>query len=695
MPTADHAGIAIITLDNPPVNAFSFDALARLVAEVDTANADPDVRALVIAGANGLFSGGADLRDFGAPPRRPHLRDLIERIERSAKPVVAAIAGICVGGGLEVALACDERLATADAKLGFPEIKRGVLPGAGGTQRAPRLMGIALALDLILSGEPITGAVARSRGLVDEIVAGDILREAVTRAAALDGKSRRRASENSVTPDDAAIERARERAEPVERGGLAAHRCIDAVADAARLPFVQGLARERAGFEELVQSEQSKARIHLFFAEREAAKLPDGSAATASSVQRAVVIGGGTMGSGIAMTCANAGIAVTLVDIEPEMIERARAGIRGNYAATVKKGRLAQEAMDARLARITFAPSLDAAANVALVIEAVFEDMAVKQNVFRELDRIARPGTILATNTSTLDIDAIASATARPHDVVGLHFFSPANVMRLLEVVRGSQTSPATLSAALAIAKRLGKIGVIAGNCDGFIGNRMLHAYRRQAEFLLEEGGTPEEIDAALKRFGMAMGPFAMADLAGLDIGWHIRQRRYADKPPVGRYSRLADTLCEMGRFGQKTGAGYYRYEAGERAPQPDPAVDAIIERHAREGGIVRRSLSSDEIVARALYPLVNEAAHLLAEGIATRPGDIDVVWVYGYGFPAFRGGPLRWADSLGLANVVAKMRDSERVYGDVWRPAPLLAELAASGHSFGDRQRPVLAGAR
>lgn len=684
MTTAQRDGVAIVTIDNPPVNALSYGVLAALVMQIDAADADAAIGALVVTGANGIFSGGADLREFGAPPRHPNLRDLIDRLERTEKPVVAAIAGSCVGGGLEVALACDERVATVAAKLGFPEIERGLLPGAGGTQRAPRLMGIAAALDLILSGEPIDGAAARARGLVDELVTGDVVAAASARATTLAGRPRRRISEQTVAPDDAALERARERAQPLERGGLAARRCIDAVAGTARLPFGAGLAAERVGFEELVRSEQSKARIHVFFAERQAAKSADGAAPPTTAVRRAVVIGGGTMGTGIAMACADAGIAVTLVDLEAGVLERARGTIGGNYAATVAKGRLERAAMDARLARIAFGNSLAAAADVDLVIEAVFEDMDVKRSVFREVDRVARAGTLLASNTSTLDIDALAAATSRPRDVVGLHFFSPANVMRLLEIVRGAQTSQATLAAALAIAKQLGKVGVVAGNCDGFIGNRMLYAYRREAEFLLEEGGTPERIDAALKRFGMAMGPFAMSDLAGLDIGWRIRRRRYANTPPAGRYSRVADTLCELGRFGQKTGAGYYRYEPGKRTPRADPAVDAIVERLARESGIARRPLDDDEIVKRCIYPLVNEAGHILTEGIATRPGDIDVVWVYGYGFPAFRGGPLRFADSVGLGNVVAGMRAFERAHGQVWQPAPLLAELAASNRSFG-----------
>ena len=692
MPNPSPDPIAVLTLDNPPVNALSADLLARLVAEFDAAAADPAVEALVVTGANGTFSGGADLHGFGAAPRKPDLRDFIERIERSEKPVIAAIPGVCVGGGLEVALACDERLAAPDARLGFPEIKRGLLPGAGGTQRAPRVMGLGPALELILSGDPLPAALARERRLIDAVVEGSLLAAARERALARAGLPRRRASAATVEPDEAALERARKAAAPAERGGLAAQRCIDAVADTVGLPFAQGLVRERDAFDELVQSEQSRARIALFFAERAAARPPGIALAPATPVRRAAVIGSGTMGTGIATACADAGIGVTLIDVEAAALERGRRVITGTYTAAVEKGRIDRGEMDARLGRIAFTNSLAAASGVDLVIEAAFEDLAVKQGIFRELDRTAAPGTILASNTSTLDIDAIAAATTRPADVIGLHFFSPANIMRLLEIVRGAQTSPATIAAALALAKHLGKIGVVAGNCDGFIGNRMLAVYRREADFLLEEGGTPAQIDGALKRFGLAMGPFAVSDLAGLDIGWSIRKRRNAARPPTGRYSHVADTLCELGRFGQKTGAGYYRYEPGDRTPRPDPAVDAIIEQAAHDAGIVRRPIDDGEIIKRCLYPLVNEAAAILAEGIASRPGDVNVVWVYGYGFPAFRGGPLRWADSVGLAKIVAEMGEFERLHGAVWKPAPLLAELAASGRSFGTSVEPVAA---
>ncbi len=681
MPTAPRDGVAVLTIDHPPVNALGPDAIAPVLAALETALGDPAVTALVLTGARGTFSGGADMKGFGRnPPPRPNTRDLIDALEASPKPVVAAIEGNALGGGLEVALACDYRVAAPAAKLAFPEIKRGLLPGAGGTQRAPRLIGAKAALELILSGEPVDGTRAKELGLVDAVAAGDVLEAAAELAAGLGGSPRRRVSAMIPRPDDAALAEARRRAQPEARGGLAEHRAIDCVADAMDVPFAEGLARERERFVELLDSEQSKARIHLFFAEREAAKLPDGSVPPPFAVQTAAVIGGGTMGTGIAMSCANAGVQVTLVDLAPEAVERARGIIAGNYAATHSKGKLSQAEMDARLARISYGTSLDAAAGVDLVIEAVFEEMPIKQDVFRRLDAIARPGTVLATNTSTLDVDAIAGVTARPQDVVGMHFFSPANVMKLLEIVRGARSSPETLARALGIAKQLKKVGVVAGNCDGFIGNRMLYTYTREASFLLEEGASPEQIDRVIKAFGFPMGPFAMGDLAGLDVGWRIRKRRHAETPPAGRYSKVADTLCEMGRYGQKTGAGYYRYESGNRTPIPDPLVDEVIANAARAAGVERREIADDEILQRCMYPLVNEAAKILDEGIAARPGDVDVVWVYGYGFPAWRGGPLRWADSVGLQKIVDAMLGYERVHGEVWRPAPLLRELAASG---------------
>ena len=685
MPLTSRDGIAVVTIENPPVNALGPAAITPLIDALAEAQADPGVRAIVLTGANGTFSGGADMKTFGAnPPVRPNIRDFLEKLEASTKPVVAAIDGNAMGGGLEVALTCDYRVATARARLALPEIQRGLLPGAGGTQRLPRLIGIANALPIILGGEPVDGTQAKALGIVDELATGDVLDAAVAYARNLASFARRRASEMRAEADDAAIGAARKKAQPEERGGLAEHRAIDCIAEAASLPFAEGNRNERERFLELVQSEQAKARIHIFFAEREAAKLPDGSAPPAFAVKTVAIVGSGTMGSGIAMACANAGITVTLIDLQQPLLERAQGIIAGNYAATAKKGRLSETEMNARLGRITYATSLDATAGVDLVIEAVFEEMGVKQDVFRQLDRIASPGTILASNTSTLDIDAIAGVTSRPQDVVGLHFFSPANVMKLLEIVRGAKTSPATIAKALAFAKQIKKVGVVAGNCDGFIGNRMLHGYTREAGFLLEEGASPEQVDRVIKSFGFAMGPFAMGDLAGLDVGWRIRKGRHAIAPPTGRYSKVADRLCEMGRYGQKTGAGFYWYAPGDRTPQTDTLVADLIVECAREAGITRRAVSDDEILKRCMYPLVNEAAKILEEGIATRPGDVDVVWIYGYGFPAFRGGPLRWADSVGLAAIVADMRAFAKDHGPEWEPAPLLQELAASGGTFG-----------
>jgi 3-hydroxyacyl-CoA dehydrogenase len=687
MPFEVRDGVAIVTIDYPPVNALGAASISPVLAALNEAAADPKVGAIVLVGARGTFSGGADMKGFGVIPRpTPTTRDLIAWMETSPKPIVAAIDGNALGGGLEAALGADYRVVTPRAQLGFPEIKRGLLPGAGGTQRAPRLMGAEPALALILSGDAIDGTQAVQAGLADQLASGDVLDDAVAFARTLIGKGRRRASDLQPKGDaTAAIAAARAKAAPVERGGLAEQRAIDCVEDALQLPFAQGEANELERFVELLGSEQAKARIYQFFAEREAGKLADGSTPAPYDVKTAVVIGSGTMGTGIAMSCANAGISVTLVDVTGEQLTRAKGIIAGNYAATVKKGRLSQAEMDARLARIAYSTSLDeAAANVDLVIEAVFEEMDVKQDVFRRLDRIARPETMLATNTSTLDVDEIASATSRPGDVIGLHFFSPANVMRLLEIVRGAKTSPETLAHALGLAKKLKKVGVVSGNCDGFIGNRMLYPYRRETEFLLEEGASPQSIDGVLKAFGLAMGPFAMSDLAGLDVGWRIRKRKYANGRPPGRFSTIADTLCEMGRFGQKTNAGYFRYEPGNRTPIPDPLVDEVIEKEARDNGIARREITDDEIVKRAMYPLVNEAALILAEGIAARPGDIDVVYVNGYGFPVWRGGPLRWADSIGLRKVVADMEAFQQQHGDVWKPAPLLRELAERGESFG-----------
>ncbi len=695
MPIPVRDGIAVITIDHPPVNALGPASIPAILAQLDAADADLAVTAIVVIGSNGSFSGGADMKAFGAASGGKTTPDLIARFEAARVPVVAAIDGNALGGGLEAALGCDYRIATPGAKLGFPEIKRGLLPGAGGTQRAPRLMGMGPALALILSGDPISGTKAREAGLVDRLASGDLLTDAIAFAKDVAANPRRLLREMTVEVDDTAIAAARKKAAQPDRGGLAEHRAIDAVAASATHPLDAGIATERGLFLELVRGEQSAARIHLFFAEKEAAKLADGSTAPKFTIRSCAIIGSGTMGVGIAMSCANAGIRATLIDIKPELLERAKGIIASNYAATVSKGRLAQSEMDARLSRISFSAEFGAASDVDLVIEAVFEEMNVKQDVFRQLDAIVRPDTILASNTSTLDVDAIASVTSRPEDFVGMHFFSPANVMRLLEIVRGARTSNETLGRTIAIGKALAKIPVVSGNCDGFIGNRMLYTYRREAEFLLEEGASPQRIDGVLKAFGLAMGPFAMSDLAGLDVGWRIRKRKYAEHPPAGRYSTIADTLCEAGRYGQKTGAGYFRYADGDRTPIPDPYVDDVIAKAAAAAGIARREISDDEIVKRCMYPLVNEGARIVEEGIAARPGDIDVVYCNGYGFPVWRGGPMRWADSIGLAKVYDEINRFREEYGDVWQPAGLLRELAERDGTFGAWKREaVTAGA-
>ena len=675
--------IAVIAIDNPPVNTLGAAAIAALMPELSDAENDPEVDAVVLTGSNGTFSGGADIKAFAsATMTGPTTRDAIDRIEAMTKPVVAAIAGLALGGGLELSLGCDYRVAAPRARLGVPETKLGLLPGAGGTQRLPRLIGVEAALDLILDGEPIGAERALELGLIDRIAAGDVIADAVAFAHTLAGVPRRIGNLLAVKGDRPAINAARRRVEPEERGGLAAHRAIDAVQAALDCSFSDGLKAERRFFEELRASEQSKARIHLFFAEREAARAE--STQGAAPIATAVVLGAGTMGTGIAMALANGGITTTLVDLQSEVIERARTTIEGNYAATARKGKLSEAQMAERLGRITYATSFAAAANVDLVIEAVFEEMELKRDVFRQIDAIARPGTLLATNTSTLDVDAIAAATQRPADVLGLHFFSPANVMKLLEIVRGKDSAPATIARAQALAKQLKKIGVVSGNCDGFIGNRMLKHYKREADFLLEEGASPQQVDRVIKAFGFPMGPFTMFDLAGIDVSWRIRKRRNLEVAPTGRYSKLEDEMCEMGRFGQKTGAGFYRYEPGSRTPIPDPIIDDLIEANARDGGIERRPIEDLEIRKRCLYPLINEAANILADGIAARPGDIDVVWVYGYGFPAFRGGPLRYADTLGLRDIYDDMLALEKIHGANWTPSPLLAHLATSGGTFG-----------
>jgi 3-hydroxyacyl-CoA dehydrogenase len=686
-----HDDVGVIELDNPPVNALALGLRQGFAAALEAALADPSTVAIVLAGAGRMFCGGADLREFNTPAaaQPPATTDLRTRMERSPKPVVAAIHASALGGGLEMALACHYRIAAAGTSLGLPEVRRGLLPGGGGTQRLPRLVGVATALEMIVGGEPVDAARARAIGLVDEVVDGDV------RAAAL-AFARRRAAAGGPHPiaatrtatidePEAFFRAARERVAKEARGLDAPLECVACVEAATRLPFDEGLGFERARFRVLVEGTQSKALRHLFFAERAAARIPGiPEGLPARAIRRVGVIGAGTMGGGIAMSLADAGLEVVQLETSREALEKGRTTMARNWGASVEKGRLSKDAMDARIARVRGTLSYDALADVDLVVEAVFEDMEVKKAVFARLDAVCRPGAILASNTSRLDIDEIARATTRPRAVIGLHYFSPANVMRLLEVVRGAASAPDVIATSMAFGRATGKLPVLVGNCEGFVGNRMLSAYVREAGFLLEEGASPAQVDGALQRFGLAMGPFRMGDLAGLDIGWAGRKRAAATRPKHLRYSRVADRICELGRFGQKTGAGWYRYEAGSRTPVSDPLVEQIVRQCAEEAGILRRTIADQEIVERTMYALVNEGAKVLAEGIALRASDIDLVYVNGYGFPAWRGGPMFFADTVGLREVAGRVREFHAAQGEWWTPAPLLLELAAAERRFG-----------
>ena len=657
--------------------------------------ADESITAIVIAGAGRMFCGGADIREFDAPPPpgAASLPAVLDEIEASRKPVVAAIHGVAAGGGLEVALACHVRVVATGTRLGLPEVTLGIVPGAGGTQRLPRLIGVEAALDVIVGGKLLPAERALAIGIADELADGDVLEAAVARARhlATDGAPLRRASaldervaEARAHPEifDAFRKTMAKRA----RGFDAPYACVECVQHAVAFPYAEGMAAERRVFERLRASDQSAAQRHAFFAEREATKIPDVPRETQPlPIEQAAVIGCGTMGGGIAMTFANAGIPVTIIDVSEEALDKGLAVVAKNYAATVSKGRLAQAEMDERLARIAGSVGYEDVRGADIVVEAVFERMDLKQEVFRQLDAVCKRDAVLATNTSTLDVDALAAVTSRPESVIGTHFFSPANVMRLMENVRGRQSSARTIATVMQLAKRLGKVGVLVGVCDGFVGNRMLAPYLREAEFLLEEGALPQQIDRVIYEFGLPMGPFQMSDLAGNDVSWHIRQRQAASRPAHLRYSVIADRICERGRFGQKTGAGWYRYEPGNRTPVPDPFVEEVIAGAAAEAGITRRTISDDEIVPRCLYPLVNEGAKILDEGIALRAGDIDVVWMHGYGFPRYRGGPLFWADLVGLRTIYDTMSRLHDEHGQWLEPAPLLKRLAEQGKGFGD----------
>ena len=675
--------VALIAMDNPPVNTLKHDLRDGVTRALDQLRYEPSVRVVVLAGLDRAFSAGAEISEFDKPPRMPTLSELIGLIEDSPKPVVAAIKGIAMGGGLELALGCHYRVAWKGARLALPEIKLGLLPGAGGTQRLPRLMGFAAALEAILSGEAIPDEVARREGMLDAVLKGDYPAAAIAWASRLDAAKLPRVrdrdeklAEARANPDLIASLAARFARK--DRGAEATRACIEAVRAAATMSFDEARAHERKLFVERMESSEAKALRYAFFAERAVQKVPGlARDVSARPVRRASVIGGGTMGGGIAMCFANAGIPVTMIEERQDALDAGLARIAKNYETSVKRGGLAGDEAMRRQARIVGALGLSAAAEADFVVEAVFEDIDLKKKIFTELDRIAKPGAVLATNTSYLDVNAIASATGRPGDVLGTHFFSPANVMRLVEIVRGAKTASDALATAIELGGTLGKVPVVVGVCDGFVGNRMLARRSAQAERLLLEGALPHQVDQVLTDFGFRMGPFATSDLAGLDIGWRLRQAR-------GLRAEISDTLVEAGRLGQKTGKGYYRYASDGRTPMPDADVEAMIAAASARLGIARRTIGADEILERLLYPMINEGSRILDEGIAARPEDIDVIWLNGYGWPREHGGPMYYADRVGLDRVAARLAFHAEGTGDeTLRPAPLLARLAASGAGF------------
>jgi 3-hydroxyacyl-CoA dehydrogenase len=700
MPPTAHAtrldSVALVTIDNPPVNAMALPVRVALRDALSAAASDPAVRAVVLTGAGKLFSGGADIREFdtGVSNESPTLRDLIAAVEDSTKPVVAALHGTAVGGGCELALACHARVALAGTQIGLPEVTLGLVPGAGGTQRLPRLIGVEAALDAILSGKPLAAKKAQALGLVDVLVpaGGDVVTAAKQLAERLASEGswvKTRDREDHLATARHRLDLFHEQRKQVarkQRGFEAPLACIDCVEAAVTRPFEEGLSFERETFQRCRTSAQSAAQRHAFFAEREARRVRGVSSDTPEwPIARAAVIGCGTMGGGIAMCFANAGIPVVVTEESDVALERGMDVVRKNYAGSVTKGSLSAADAESRLALIEPTLDFERVAEADVVVEAVFESMELKKKIFTRLDALCREGTLLATNTSSLDVNEIAATTARPEDVVGMHFFSPANVMRLVEIVRGAKSSPEALATALALSRRLGKVGVVVGVCDSFAGNRMLYPYTRQAQFLLEEGALPEQVDRVLYEFGFPMGPFAVGDLAGLDVGYKVRQHREPQRPKHLRYSRLADELYHMGRYGQKTGRGWYLYEKGSRSPVPDPEVTALIVAESERLGIERRTIADQEILERCLYSLVNEGAKILDERIAERSSDLDLVWLHGYGFPRYRGGPMYWADSVGLDRVLEAVERFHAEQGEWMRPATLLERLGRSGGSFAE----------
>ncbi|HEX5082789.1 MAG TPA: 3-hydroxyacyl-CoA dehydrogenase NAD-binding domain-containing protein [Blastocatellia bacterium] len=689
--------IGVITVNNPPVNALSPGVPEGIAAAVEQIKNDDSIKGGVLIGGGRTFIAGADIKEFGKITSGQRGRDLnfldvIKAIEDCPKPMVAAIHGTAFGGGLETAMGFHYRVAVPSAQVGQPEVKLGIIPGAAGTQRLPRLAGVAKATRMCADGNPVGAKEAFENGIVDRIVEGDLLQGAIAflREKIAGGEKPPKTRErNDKLGDEATnapiFEAARALAKKTARGMMAPLAAIDAVEAATKLPFEQGVAREAELFNKCLFSDQSKAMIHVFFGEREVAKIPDVPKETkVFEIKKAAVVGAGTMGGGIAMNYANAGIPVIVKETTQEALDRGIATIRKNYENSVKKGRFTQEVMDRRMALIKPQLGYDGFEEADIITEAVFEGMDLKKQVFGELDKIAKPGAILASNTSTLNIDEIAAVTSRPEFVIGHHYFSPANVMRLLEIVRGKATSKEVIATSMALSKGLKKVGVLVGNCYGFVGNRMLHQYFREAQFLVEEGAAPQDVDGALYKFGMAMGPLAVGDLAGLDVGWRIRKEHaHLEKPGV-RSPKVADRLCEMGRYGQKTGAGWYKYDEN-RNRIPDPEVDALIEQVAAEQGVKRRPVTEEEIIERTQYALINEGAKILEEGIALRAVDIDIIYINGYGYPAWRGGPMRYADTVGLKKVYERVSQFHEEHGELWEPAPLLKRLAEAGKTFAD----------
>ena len=691
-----HGSVAVITLDNPPVNGLGYATRVGITDSLQKANADAAVKSIVLTGAGKAFSGGADIKEFGSPKAlaEPNLLSVILAVENSSKPVVAAVHSVCMGGGLELALGCHYRIAAPGCNVALPEVKLGLIPGAGGTQRLPRALGVEPALNMIVGGEPVKSellAQIPGQKLFDKMAASaeSLAQEALAFAQAVSDTRPLPLVRNLPCKHpggDAYFQFARNMVKGMAKNFPAPVKCVDAVEAATKKKFDEGMLFEREIFINLMWTPESKALRHIFAAERAASKIPDVPEDTPKrEIKSIAVIGAGTMGGGIAMNFLNAGIPVKMLEMKQEALDKGLATIRKNYEAQVKKGKLKQDKYEQRMGLLSTTLSYDELKDADLVIEAVFEEMGVKEKVFKELDRVMKPGAILASNTSTLDVNKIAAFTKRPQDVVGMHFFSPANVMKLLEVIRGEKTAKDVLATVMATAKKIRKTAVVSGVCDGFIGNRMIEQYGRQGGFLLDEGCTPAQVDKAMEKFGMAMGPFRMGDLAGNDIGWAIRKRRYQEKPDM-KYSKTADLLCEKGRFGQKTGAGWYDYVPGKRDAIPNAEVVKMIEDHRASLGITPRKISDEEIVQRLVYALVNEAAHILEEGIASKASDIDMVYLMGYGFPIYRGGPMNYADQVGLFNVVQSMkRFAQNPLDDAkfWQPAPLLARLAAEGKTF------------